>query len=215
MRSPEARLEMSEEKSEQSYDDPVAETVVDGTPFRKRRLAVGITSLGQRTKLAVFAGVAGALALLLPIALTLPAAVRETFLGGAPLAASPVVLVVAVFGLLNVFAAGVTVWVVSRRARTTDLTEREALNLVAIDNVATMAGLGVASFAVLAALAGFAIGYGGVEAVEAFSSPDNGVSGPYSPFPALPLPSVATVGAGALCVCGVLLLLSRSIDPEV
>lgn len=205
---------MSEEETDPSYDDPVAETVVDGTPFRKRRLAVGVTSLAQRTKLSVFAGVAGALSLLLPIALTLPAAVSEMFLGGAPLAASPVVLVVAVFGLLNTLAAGVAVWVVSRRARATDLTEREALNLVAIDNVATMAGLGVASFAVLATLAGFAIGYGGVETVEAFSSPDNGVSGPYSPFPALPLPSVATVGVTALCVCSGLLILSRTVDSE-
>jgi hypothetical protein len=193
-------------------DDPIARTLLDGSPFHQRRLAVGITQLSQRRKLHVFAAIAGALALCLPIGVTLPAAVRATYLGGAPLSASPVILVVGLFGLAAEVAAGVTVAAVSYRARTGSLTEQQALRLVALDNVATVAGLGVGALAVLAALCGLAVGYGGVETVRAFGSPDNGVSGPYTS--ASLIPSVGTVGGLALFVCGLLALLGVVVGSE-
>ncbi|WP_136602401.1 hypothetical protein [Salinigranum halophilum] len=196
-----------------TYDDPVAQTLLDGSEFHRRRLAVGITRLSQRHKLFAFGAVAGSLALCLPIGATLPAAVRDGFLGGAPLAATPAILVVGLFGLGAELAAGLAVAAVSVRARQQTLTEREALHLVAVDNVATMAGLGVGTLAVLATLCGFAVGYGGVDLVQTFASPDNGVTGPYT-APALPLPSVGAVGVAALVVGGLLTLLGATVEAD-
>jgi hypothetical protein len=76
-----------------------------------------------------------------------------------------------------------------------------------------MAGLGVGTLAVLAALSGLAVGYGGVETVQAFGSPDNGVSGPYT-TPSVPLPSVGVVGGLSLFVCGVLAFLGVTVGTE-
>ncbi len=203
----------NEGDSGDAYDDPVAHTLLDGSEFHRRRLAVGITRLSQRRKLFLFAAVAGSLALCLPIGLTLPPTVREGSLGGTPLAATPVVLVVGLFGLGAELAAGLAVAAVSLRARGATLTEREALHLVAIDNVATMAGLGVGSLAVLAALCGFAVGYGGVDAVQAFASSGDGVTGPYTTSP-FPLPSVGAVCGAALLVSGLLAVLGAAIGTD-
>jgi hypothetical protein len=193
-------------------DDPLARTVLDGTAFHRQRLAVGITNLSQQRKLAAFALTAGVLSLLLPIGLTLPRAVRDGFLGGAPLSASPAILVVAVFGLAAELAAGVAVAFVAVRARDATLTEREALHLVAVDNVATMVGLGVGAFAVAAALCGFGVGYAGVEGVRAFASPANGVAGPYTTLAWAP--TVGTVGAVAVGVAVVLGLFGVAVGAE-
>jgi hypothetical protein len=193
-------------------DDPVARTVLDGSTFHQRRLAVGITRLSQRKKLGAFATVAGANALYLPIALTLPMAVRTSFFGGAPLAATPAVLVVGLVGLAAELFAGVAVAAVSVRARRASLTDREALHLVAIDNVASMAGLGIGAVAVAVALCGFAVGYGGLETVAAFGSPDNGVSGPYTSLAWLP--TVRTIGTAGLAVGGFLAVLGAVLGPD-
>jgi hypothetical protein len=195
------------------HDDPVARTIVDGTSFHRRRLAVGITRLSQRRKLTVFATTAGALALLFPIGLTLPPGVRDGYLGGMPLAASPAILVVGLVGLAAELIAGVAVTAVSFLARETTLTEREALQLVAVDNVATMVGLGVGTLAVLSTLCGFGLGYAGVDAVRAFASPSNGVSGPYAPLPWLP--SVTAVATVALGVGWLLALLAAVVEREL
>ncbi|WP_372911627.1 hypothetical protein [Salinigranum sp.] len=207
------RDDSTERDTHDTYDDAVARTLLDGSEFHRRRLAVGITQLSQRRKLLLFAGVAGSLALCLPIGVTLPEAVREGFLGGVPLAATPAVLALGLFGLTVELAAGLAVAAVSYRARATTLTEREALHLVAVDNVATMAGLGVGTLAVFATLCGFAVGYGGVEAVQAVTASGDNGGGPYT-APPLPVPSVRVFGSVALLVGVLLAALGVSVGSE-
>lgn len=208
-----SRDDSTERDPSDTYDDPVARTLLDGSEFHRRRLAVGITQFSQRRKLLLFASVAGSLALCLPIGVTLPETVRESFLGGVPLAATPAVLVLGLFGLAVELVAGLAVAAVSYQARATTLTEHEALHLVAIDNVATMAGLGVGTLAVFATLCGFAVGYGGVEAVQVVSTPGDGGTGPYS-TPPLPVASVGVVGSVALLVGVLLAALGVSVGAE-
>lgn len=196
--------EGSDQSDSPDHDDSIARRLLEGTAFQRRRVTVGVTSLSQRRKLGVFAGIAGSLALVVPMGLTLPPAVATGFLGGAPLAASPAVLAVGLFGILAELAAGVTVTVVCLRAQGSELTEREALHLVAVDNVATMIGLGVGSASVLAVLCGFGVGYAGVEMVRTFGSSASGVGGPYASLDWLP--SVAAFAALALGAGGILAL---------
>jgi hypothetical protein len=152
------------------------------------------------------------LAALLPIAAALPHSTRVEYLAGELAVASPKLAVLGFAGaVLLVFTglghAGVAV---RRLAREPDLSEFEAEQLLAAENVCSTLGLGTATLAVVITYAGFALGFGGASAVTAYVE----VMGA-DPFAASQLPlSLGTIMVVSLLGAVVLQLLSAFVFVE-
>jgi hypothetical protein len=111
--------------------------------------------------------VLAALALVLPLAMTLPDSTQALFPGGDPLTASPKILLLGAYaGAIELMAAVGLCYVGYRRLRGGDIGEAEARHLLNVEDVASMISLVTGTAAVLAVDGFFLLGHGGASAVD-------------------------------------------------
>lgn len=201
-----------------SLRDPIASALLSDSHYerlRARRYSLFDASI-PRT-LALQGLVLGTLALVLPLAMTLPASARGLFPGGDPLTSTPKILLLGAYaGAIETVAAAGLVYVGYRRYRHNDtLSEREARRLLNVKDVASMVGLVTGAAAVLALDGFFLLGHAGHDALGAFFA-----AGGENPFAATPIP-VTVVGiavpAGVLSVAlfALSVTFARCLPPEV
>lgn len=193
--------------------DPITDAVLGESAYdRLRALRFGVFKQAIHRKLEWQSYLLLSLAALLPIAAALPHSTRVEYLAGELAVASPKLAVLGFAGaILLVFTglghAGVAV---RRLAREPDLSEFEAEQLLAAENVCSTLGLGTATLAVVITYAGFALGFGGASAVTAYVE----VMGA-DPFAASQLPlSLGTIMVVSLLGAVVLQLLSAFVFVE-
>lgn len=132
-------------------------------------------------------------ALVLPEVLALPDAVRTEYVGPAPATATLALAGVALAGALAVFAAGVGLaWLTTRRSRLETISDEQATWLVGVESLFSGIGFITGGAAVLVALGGLAVGFGGVGAVEVVSGEG---ANPYAAAPAPPLAAISAAAA--------------------
>ncbi|MFT4963663.1 MAG: hypothetical protein ACI9PP_000940 [Halobacteriales archaeon] len=184
-----------------SLQDPIASALLSDSHYerlRARRYSLFDTSIPQT--LALQGVVLGALALVLPLAMTLPATVRALFPEGTPLWSTPKIMLLGSYaGAIETAAVLGLVYVgYCRYRRQGELSEHEARRLLNVKDVATMIGLVTGAAAVVALDGFFLLGHAGGEAISAFLA-----AGGENPFAATPLP-VSVVGvavpAGLLAI---------------
>ena len=183
------------------HEDPIASALLGGSQYE--RLRVQRYSMFKQSiprKLALQGVILTALALVLPLATTLPASARAMFPGGAPLTSAPKILLLGAYaGALETVAVGGLVYVGYRRIRRGDaLSEHEAEHLLTVEDVASMISLVTGLVAVAVVDGFFLLGHAGEEAMAAFLA-----AGGRNPFAAASVPvtvvDVATA-AGVLAV---------------
>jgi hypothetical protein len=159
------RIHMGTEEG--SVDDPIASALVGGTVYERLRVErYQLFHQSIPVKLALQGSVLTALALVLPLAMTLPASTRSFFPGGDPLTASPKILLLGAYaGAIELVAAVGLCYVGYRRLRSNELGEAEARHLLNVEDVASMISLVTGTTAVLAVDGFFLLGHGGAEAV--------------------------------------------------
>lgn len=194
-------------------DDPITDAVLGESAYdRLRALRFGVFKQAIHRKLAWQSYLLLALAALLPVAAALPNSTRMEYLTGELALASPKLAVLGFAGaILLVFTglghAGVAV---RRLAREPNISEFEAEQLLAAENVCSTLGLGTATLAVAITYAGFAIGFGGASAVASYVD----VMGA-DPFAASNVPlSLGTIAVVSLVGAVVLQLLSAFVFVE-
>ena len=188
--------------------DPIATGLLSNSHYdrlRARRASVFRQSIPQ--KLALQALVFATLALVLPLAVTMPASARGFFAGGDPLASTPKILILGAYaGAVETVSALGLIYVGYRLARRRDeLSEREARHLVTVEDVASLVGFVTGALGIAVLVAFFLLGHGGQDAVSAFLA-----AGGDNPFAATTLPVTVVdlaVPAGVLSL--VLFALSR------
>jgi hypothetical protein len=147
-------------------EDPIAAVVIGGSTYERLRLRRP-TLFDQpiARKLTWQAAILGVLALVLPLAATLPASSQALFPGGDPLAAAPRVLLLGVYaGGVELLAAGVLCYVSYRRRRD-ELTNREAHRLLTVEELSSLIGIATPAVAVAAINAVFLLGHRDTDAM--------------------------------------------------
>ena len=188
--------------------DPIATGLLSDSHYdrlRARRTSVFRQSIPR--KLALQGAVFATLALVLPLAVTLPTSAHGFFAGGDPLASTPKILLLGAYAgaVETVSALGLTYVGYRLARRRGDLTEREALHLVTVEDVASLVGFVTGALGIAVLVAFFLLGHAGRDAVSAFLA-----AGGSNPFAATPIPVTVVdlaVPAGVLSV--VLFALSR------
>lgn len=175
---------------EGGVDDPIASALVGGTVYERLRVErFRLFDQSIPAKLALQGVILGALALVWPLAVTLPASTRALFPGGDPLAASPKILLLGAYaGAIEFVAAVGLCYVGYRRLRGGDIDEYEARHLLNVEDVASMISLVTGAAAVLAVNGFFLLGHGGADAVAKLLA-----AGGSNPFAGTPIP-VTVVG---------------------
>ena len=190
-----------------SLGDPIASALLSDSHYerlRARRYSLFDTSI-PRT-LALQGLVFGTLALVLPLAMTLPASARGLFPGGDPIASTPKIMLLGAYaGAIETVAAAGLVYVGYRRYRRHGtLSEHEARRLLNVKDVASMIGLVTGTAAVVALDGFFLLGHAGQGALSAFFA-----AGGENPFAATPIPvTVVSIAAPAGVLSVVLFALS-------
>jgi hypothetical protein len=192
-------------------DDPVTSAVLGDSTYE--RLRVQRYSLFKQSipqKLAWQGIVLGALALVLPLAMTLPASARAHFPGGDPLAAAPKILLLGAWaGAIELVAALGLAYVAYRRLSLGDaLSEPQARHLLTVEDVASMVSLVTGAVAVLAVDGFFLLGHAGEDGITAFTA-----AGGENPFASTPIPvTVVGVATAASVLAVAVFALSRYLD---
>lgn len=190
-----------------SVTDPIASALLDGSQYqrlRARRYSLFKQSIPR--KLAWQGTILGALALVLPLAMTLPAWTRRLFPGGDPLSSTPKILLLGAYaGVIEAVAAVGLLYVGYRRLRAGDsLSEREARHLLSVEDVSSMISLVTGAFAVAAVDGFFLLGHGGERAVGAFLAAGGG-----NPFAGTTVPvTVVGIAIPAAVLAATLFVLS-------
>jgi hypothetical protein len=174
-----------------SLRDPIASALLSDSHYerlRARRYSLFETSIPQT--LALQGLILATLALVLPLAMTLPASARALFPGGDPLASTPKILLLGAYAGAIETAAGLGLAYVGYRLyrHHGNLSEHEARHLLNVEDVASMIGLVTGAVAVLALDGFFLLGHAGQGAISAFLA-----AGGKNPFAATPIP-VTVVG---------------------
>jgi hypothetical protein len=194
-------------------DDPITDAVLgESTYDRLRALRFGVFKQAIHRKLAWQSYLLLSLAALLPIAAALPDSTRMQYLTGELALASPKLAVLGFAGALLLVLTGLghAGVAVRRLAREPNISEFEAEQLLAAENVCSTLGLGTATLAVVITHAGFALGFGGASAVATYID----VMGA-DPFAASNLPlSLGTIMVVSLLGAVVLQLLSAFVFVE-
>ncbi|MGM0590746.1 MAG: hypothetical protein ACQETI_03790 [Halobacteriota archaeon] len=199
--------------SDTQINDRITEIVLGGSVYERVRLTRATffqQSIPQ--KIRWVSGVLFVLALVVPIASTLPEPIRAGFPGGAPLSASPVILILGAFGGVMTTGAGLAlVGVGVRRIQLEpNMTEAEASRLLNVEEFASVIGLTAGAIAVVVAVAFFLIGHS-PELLASWVE-----AGGRNPFIASGLGvEVGRVGTVALVWGIVLLAASRYLDREL
>jgi hypothetical protein len=194
-----------------AVEDNIASALLGDSTYE--RLRVRRYSLFKQPiprKLTLQSVVLGALALVLPLAMTLPASTRTLFPGGDPVSATPKILLLGAYaGAIEAVAGLGLLYVGYRRLQRGDsLTEREAHHLLNVEDVASMISLVTGAAAVAAVDGFFVLGHGGRTAVASFID-----AGGKNPFAATPVPvTVYGVAVTAAVLAVVLFVLGRVLD---
>lgn len=188
------------------HEDPVAAALLSESQYE--RLRVGRYSLFTQSipqKLALQGVVLTLLALVWPLAATLPASTRALFPGGDPLTATPKILLLGAYaGAIEAVAAlGLAYVGYCRLRRGDELSERDARHLLTVEDVASMISLVTGLAAVVAVDGFFLLGHAGDRAMTAFFA-----AGGENPFAATPIPVTVPGIAVPAVVLAVLLFLS-------
>jgi len=182
-------------------EDPIAAALLGESQYeRLRARRYGIFTQSIPRKLAFQGAVLATLALVYPLALTLPASTRTLFPGGTPLASTPKILLLGAYaGALELVAVLGLVYVGYRVHRDYGtLGEHEAHHLLNVEDVASMVSLVTGAVAVAAVNGFFLLGHAGPDAMSAFLA-----AGGKNPFAATSVPVSVTgiaVPAAALSV---------------
>jgi len=188
-------------------DDPITAALLGESQYeraRARRYSLFKQSIPR--KLALQGFVLAALALVYPLAITLPASSRALFPGGDPLASTPKILLLGAYaGTIELVAVLGLVYVGYRVQRDHgDLGEREAHRLLNVEDVASMISLVTGAAAVAAVNGFFLLGHGGQDAMSAFFA-----AGGENPFAATPIPvTVVSIAVPAAVLSVTLFALS-------
>ncbi|RBI63597.1 hypothetical protein DMJ13_03425 [halophilic archaeon] len=197
--------------STNQIDDRIARAILADSKYeqlRVRRFSYFKQPIPR--KLAWQGGLFLALSLVAPIALAYPGPVAALFVDGNPLTGSPVIALVGAFavGVELLAALGhLAVAAVLLRRKST-LSRRRARNLLAVEDVASLLGLGTGALATAVTVGYFCFGLAGLDAVQWYVA-----AGGRSPF--APSGTGVTIAVVALvaAVAGVALLgASRCLD---
>lgn len=190
-----------------SVDDPIAAAFLGESHYeRLRARRYGLFKQSIPHKLALQGLVLATLALVYPLAITLPASARELFPGGNPLASTPKILLLGAYaGTIEIVAVFGLAYVGYRVHRDRgDLDEREAHRLLNVEDVASMISLVTGAVAVAAVNGFFLLGHAGPDAMSAFLA-----AGGKNPFAATPIPvSVTGIAVPAAALSGLAFALS-------
>ena len=190
-----------------SVHDPIASAIIGESEYdrlRARRYTLFSQSLPR--KLALQGLILASLALVYPLAITLPASARALFPSGNPLSSTPKILLLGAYaGALETVAIAGLVYVGYRLHRERgDLAEHEAQHLLNVEDVASMVSLVTGAFAVVAVNGFFFLGHAGPDAMSAFLA-----AGGKNPFAATPIPvSVTGIAVPAVALSIVAFTLS-------
>lgn len=186
----------------EGVDDPIADALLSGSTYeRMRATRVSVFAQPVPRRLGWQAAVLGAVALVAPLWIVAPAGVRA--------AASPKAAAVGLFAVgVQVLAAGGLAGAAALRARAGDLDEDAAARLLAVEEVASLLGLGTGGVATAVTLVLFALGVAGPDAVAAYVATGGG--DPFVPS-GLGVPVTAVAGA-ALAAAAACIAASRALD---
>lgn len=153
------------------HDDPVADALVDGSVYERLRITrVGSFKQPIPTKLRWKSALLFALALTLPLFAVMPADVRGLLPAGDPLAGSPKIIVLGLFGGAATFFAGLCLLaVVYLRVRGADsMTEHRAETLLSLEEMASLVGFVTGAPAIAITLGFVLLGLGGGAVLETY-----------------------------------------------
>jgi hypothetical protein len=187
-----------------SCEDPVASALLGESHYERLRVRrYSLFKLSIPRKLALQGLILGMLALVLPLAMTLPTSTRALFPGGDPLSSTPKILVLGAYAAtIEVTAALGLVYVGYRLlSRGDELTEHEARRLLNVEDVASMISLVTGLASVVAVNGFFLLGHAGEAATSAFLA-----AGGQNPFAHTPIPVTVPGLAITAGVSAVLLL---------
>lgn len=179
--------------------DPIAHAFLGDSEYE--RLRVQRYSLIRQSiprKLALQGLVLASLALVYPLAITLPASARALFPSGDPLTSTPKILLLGAYaGALEAVAVVGLVYVGYRLQRDRgDMAEDEAHHLLNVEDVASMVSLVTGAVAVAAVNGFFLLGHAGPDAMSAFLA-----AGGKNPFATTPIPvSVTAIAVPAVAL---------------
>ncbi|MGA9400421.1 hypothetical protein [Haladaptatus sp.] len=154
-------------------DDRIADAILNGSPYE--RLRVRRNSLFDQsipTKLAWQSVLLLALALIAPITLGYSDSVAALFPGGAPLTASPIILMPGALVLLLELgaAAGHVAVAATILSGEEDLSTRRMQQLLSVEEIASFYGLVGGALLLVITLAVFLLGYSGVETIHQYTT---------------------------------------------
>jgi hypothetical protein len=196
---------------EERIDDPIARALLGDSAYaRQKVLRAGLFSQSPATKLRWQGYLLFALALVAPAALSLPEAVKAAVLGGDPLAASPTALLLGVAALVvHLGTATVHAFAAAVDWRFEDaLSERGVELVVAVEEFASVLGLGLGGIFVVATNAYVLVGHAGLDGLRAFSQA--GTAGPLASSAAGP--SVLQLAVVAVGIGFATVVLARSLE---
>lgn len=162
---------MSKDEQEE-YDDEVAAALMDGSTYERLRLRrYGVFTQSIPHKLRLQSSLLFALAAVLPIMAVLPADVREVLAGGEVAAASPKVILLGLVGGAVVFLGGVALTgiALARVYLSPSMTESRAAQLLSLEEVASLLGLGLGGVTIVLTLGYVLLGHAGPGAIEAYA----------------------------------------------
>lgn len=194
--------------SDDRFDDPIAAAFLGDSAYariRARRHSLFKQSIAR--KLTWQSAILAALALVLPLAMTLPASTRALFPGGDPMAATPKILVLGAYaGVIELVAAAGLTYVGVRLWRGGDaLSEPEIHHLLTVEDVASYVSIVTGAAAVAAVDGVFLLGLGGEAVMDSFFA-----AGGLNPFAGAEIPvTVSMVAVPAAVLAFVLFGLSR------
>lgn len=179
------------------------EYTYDGTRYELLRAQAGFASgIALPAKVRWCSYILFADALALPLVLLLPARVQSAYVGPDPASASLALAGVGLSGGVVVFAAGVGLALLTvRRANLGELSDDQATWLVGVESMASALGFVTGGAAVVIAVVGLAVGFGGTGTVELLL--EHGAD-PYRAAPVVPpLTTVAAADLGLGAVLAV------------
>jgi hypothetical protein len=184
-------------------DDVAAALLGDSTYDRLRVTRYRLFDQSVPRKLTLQGLVFAALALVYPLASTMPASTRDMFAGGDPLASTPKILLLGAWaGAIETTAALGLVYVgVTLHRNRGDLDERQARRLLTVEDVASMVALVTGAVAILVLDGFFLLGHAGPTAISTFLE-----AGGQNPYAATPIPVTVPGVAVPAAVLSVLLL---------
>jgi len=189
---------------DEQESDPILDALVDGSAYERIRVErFAHFKQPLERKLAIQSAMLGLLALLLPLYSLYPRSAGAYLPSLNPVAASPKVLFLGVFGgAVELVTAALLVGVALYRVRNAPLDEAQAHSILDAENFATYLGFGTGGIAIALTLGFFLLGLGGESTLRWYVEATNGIN----PFATTGVDiSVAHVATAALSASVVVL----------